>query len=447
METKERIRRLAFQAALSPQEELLAVQTGEHSLRIGIPKEIALQERRVALDPDAVGLLVAHGHEVVVETGAGLHAQFTDADYSEAGARIGPDARSVYDNDIILKVAPPQEAELEHMRDRQTIFSGLQLATHPETTIEKMMDRKITAVAWDFMQDRTGIFPLVRAMGEIAGTTSILIAAEYLAHPNFGDGSMMGGMTGVAPSEVVIIGAGTVGEFATRAAIGLGASVRVFDASPYRLRRLRGEIGGRLWTSTYNPKVLRESLKEANVVIGAVRPQHGRTPMIVTEDMVRDMRDGSVIVDVSIDSGGLLRDLAFDQPPRSRFCRARRNPLRRDQHPQPCAAYGEALPCPISLDHCCKKWGSPAASTVVSNPTPCSGAGSICTAEMWSTRTSLKLLVGLTRTSTSFWLPWIDVGLGALQPPTRLRISCNLSKASTGVSRSMSSPSKSSLMS
>lgn len=304
METKERIRRLAFQAALSPQEELLAVQTGEHSLRIGIPREIALQERRVALDPDAVGLLVAHGHDVVVETGAGLHAQFTDADYSEAGARIGPDARSVYDNDIILKVAPPQEAELEHMRDRQTIFSGLQLATHPETTIEKMMDRKITAVAWDFMQDRTGIFPLVRAMGEIAGTTSILIAAEYLAHPDFGDGSMMGGMTGVAPSEVVIIGAGTVGEFATRAAIGLGASVRVFDASPYRLRRLRGEIGGRLWTSTYHPKVLRESLKEANVVIGAVRPQHGRTPMIVTEDMVRDMRDGSVIVDVSIDSGG-----------------------------------------------------------------------------------------------------------------------------------------------
>ena len=140
METKERIRRLAFQAALSTQEELLAVPTGEHSLCIGIPKEIVLQERRVALDPDAVGLLVANGHEVVVETGAGVHAQFTDAAYSEAGARIAPDARSVYDNDIILKVAPPQEAELEHMRDRQTIFSGLQLATHPETTIEKMMD-------------------------------------------------------------------------------------------------------------------------------------------------------------------------------------------------------------------------------------------------------------------------------------------------------------------
>jgi len=304
VETKERIRRLAFQAALSPQEEMLAVPTGEQALRIGIPKEIVLQERRVALDPDAVGLLVAHGHDVVVETGAGKHAQFSDSDYSEAGALIAPDAKSVYENDIILKVAPPQEAELEHMRDRQTIFSGLQLATHPETTIEKMMDRKITAVAWDFMRDRTGIYPLVRAMGEIAGTTSILIAAEYLAHPEFGDGSMMGGMTGVAPSEVVIIGAGTVGEFATRAAIGLGASVRVFDSNPYRLRRLRGEIGGRLWTSTLHPKVLKESLREANVVIGAVRPHQGRTPMIVTEDMVREMRDGSVIVDVSIDSGG-----------------------------------------------------------------------------------------------------------------------------------------------
>ena len=183
METKERIRRLALQAALSPQEQQLAVPTNEQSLRIGIPKEMVLQERRVALDPDAVGLLVAHGHNVVVETGAGVHAQFTDADYSEAGARIAPDAAAVYDNDIILKVAPPQESELEYMRDRQTIFSGLQLATHPERTIEKMMDRKITAVAWDFMQDRTGIFPLVRAMGEIAGTTSVLVAAEFLAHP------------------------------------------------------------------------------------------------------------------------------------------------------------------------------------------------------------------------------------------------------------------------
>ncbi len=304
VETKERIRSLAFQASLSPQEQQLAIPTSEESLRIGIPKEMVLQERRVALDPDAVGLLVAHGHEVVVQTGAGVRAQFSDADYSEAGARIAPDAAAVYDNDIILKVAPPQESELEFMRDRQTIFSGLQLATHPERTIEKMMDRKITAVAWDFMQDRTGIFPLVRAMGEIAGTTSILVAAEFLAHPKFGDGTMMGGMTGVAPSEVVIIGAGTVGEFAARAAIGLGASVRVFDASPYRLRRLRGEIGGRLWTSTLHPKVLADSLAAANVAIGAVRPHHGRTPMIVTEEMVRNMRDGSVIVDVSIDSGG-----------------------------------------------------------------------------------------------------------------------------------------------
>lgn len=304
METKERIRQLAFQAALSPQEEALKLPTSDQSLRIGIPKEIVLQERRVALDPDAVGVLVAHGHEVVVETGAGIHAQFSDADYSEAGARIAPDAASVYTYDIILKVAPPQEAELEHMRDRQTIFSGLQLATHPERTIEKMMERKMTAVAWDFMQDRTGIFPLVRAMGEIAGTTSILVAGEYLSHPEYGNGSMMGGMTGVAPTEVVIIGAGTVGEFATRAAIGLGASVRVFDASPYRLRRLRGEIGGQLWTSTFHPKILRESLANANVAIGAVRPQQGRTPMIVTEAMVQGMREGSIVVDVSIDSGG-----------------------------------------------------------------------------------------------------------------------------------------------
>ena len=132
------------------------------------------------------------------------------------------------------------------------------------------MERKMTAVAWDFMQDRTGIYPLVRAMGEIAGTTSILVAGEYLSHPEYGDGSMMGGMTGVAPSEVVIIGAGTVGEFAARAAITLGASVR--DSSPYRLRRLRGEIGGRLWTSTLHPKVLAESLAAAMWPSGPCAP-------------------------------------------------------------------------------------------------------------------------------------------------------------------------------
>ena len=168
------------------------------------------------------------------------------------------------------------------------------------------MDRKITAVAWDFMQDRTGIFPLVRAMGEIAGTTSVLIAAEFLAHPTYGDGTMMGGMTGVAPSEVVIIGAGTVGEFAARAAIGLGASVRVFDSSPYRLRRLRGEIGGRLWTA---PFIRRCSPNPSPSQCG----HRGRAapPRPNADDRHRShgqgMREGSIVVDVSIDSGGVSR--------------------------------------------------------------------------------------------------------------------------------------------
>lgn len=302
--TKESIRRLAVKAAILPQEEMLALDVRNQSLRIGIPKEIALKERRVALDPDAVGLLVAHGHRVVVQSEAGVHANFTDTDYNEVGAEISDDASTVFECDVILKVAPPQAEELAHMRDRQTIFSGLQLSTQPKETIEMMMERKITAVAWDFMRDKMGVFPLVRAMGEIAGTTSISIAAGFLAHPKFGNGTMLGGLSGVAPSQVVIIGAGTVGEYAARAAKGMGAEVRIFDASPYRLRRLQSEMGRRLWTSTLNPKALRDVLASADVVIGAVRPTHGRTPCIVTESMVEGMKEGAVIVDVSIDSGG-----------------------------------------------------------------------------------------------------------------------------------------------
>jgi alanine dehydrogenase len=302
--TKESIRILAVKAAILPQEEMLEVGTRNESLRIGIPKEVALKERRVALDPDAVGLLVAHGHRVVVETDAGVHAHFTDTDYSESGAEIALDSQTVFACDVILKVAPPQSEELEQMRDRQTIFSGLQLSTQPKETIELMIAKKITAVAWDFMRDKTGVFPLVRAMGEIAGTTAISIAAGYLAHHKYGNGTMLGGLSGVAPSQVVIIGAGTVGEYAARAAKGLGAEVRIFDASPYRLRRLQSEMGRRLWTSTLNPKALQQMLAQADVVIGAVRPHHGRTPCIVTETMVEGMKEGSVIVDVSIDSGG-----------------------------------------------------------------------------------------------------------------------------------------------
>ncbi|MFN3917204.1 MAG: alanine dehydrogenase [Flavobacteriales bacterium] len=298
------LRSLALEAAMMPQEEMLEVGKKNKRLYIGIPRECSLLESRVALVPEAVSLIVANGHEVVVETNAGKDARFTDKDYSEAGAKIAYSAEEVYQADIILKVAPPTEAEVDMMKSKQTLFSALQLTVQPKDVLKKLMQKKVTAIAWDYIQDETGIFPIIRSMGEIAGNTSILIASEYLSAEKGGKGMMLGGIAGITPTEVVILGAGTVGEYATRAAIGLGASVKVFDNSLYKLRRLQNDIGMRLDTSIIQPKVLQKALLRADVVIGAIRAPYGRTPCVVTEEMVEEMKEGSVIVDVSIDQGG-----------------------------------------------------------------------------------------------------------------------------------------------
>jgi alanine dehydrogenase len=196
------------------------------------------------------------------------------------------------------------EEEIAMLRHRQILISALQVGSQHRESLRSMMAKKVTAVAWDFIKDREGIFPIIRAMGEIAGNTAIQIAAEYLSTDKGGQGLMLGGISGVAPAEVVVIGAGTVGEFATRTAMGAGASVKVFDKSIYRLRRLQGILSQRIWTSIIQPDVLKQALLQADVVIGALRPEHGRTPMVVTEEMVGQMKAGSVIVDVSIDRGG-----------------------------------------------------------------------------------------------------------------------------------------------
>lgn len=290
--------------AMMPQEEMLEVGRKKGKLFIGIPKEISFQENRVALVPDAVALLVNNGHQVVVESNAGKMANFQDNDYSEAGAQIVYTPEEVYKADIILKVAPPSLDEIKMMQPRQTLFSALQMSVQPEDFVKQLMSKKVTAIAFDWIKDQDGIFPVIRSMGEIAGGTSILIAAEYLSNVNNGQGSILGGISGISPTEVIILGAGTVGEFATRAALGLGASVKVFDNSIYKLRRLQSAIGVRVFTSVIQPKVLAKHLKTADVVIGAIRAPQGRTPCVVTEDMVSEMKVGSVIVDVSIDQGG-----------------------------------------------------------------------------------------------------------------------------------------------
>lgn len=288
-----------------PQEEMLEVEIKSDSLFIGIPKETSFFENRISLVPDAVALLVSNGHRIIIERGAGEGAHFSDQQYSEAGAIIVDDVKEVYKADIILMVAPPNLKEIDLLKNGQTIISALQLPIQPKNFLKKLMDKKITAIAFDYITDEDGIFPIVRAMSEIAGTTSVLIAAELLNNTNKGKGMMFGGVTGISPTEVVVLGAGTVGEFACRAALGLGANVKVFNNSIYKLRRLQEMVGHRVYTSIIQPKALTKALKEADVVVGSIRAiDNGRTPVIVTEEMVKLMKEGSVIVDVSIDKGG-----------------------------------------------------------------------------------------------------------------------------------------------
>ena len=289
---------------LIPQEEKLELKKQAKSLFIGVPKEITFQESRIAIVPDAVQLLVSHGHEVYIESKAGDGANFSDEEYSEAGAKIIYDTKEIYKADIILKVEPPTKEEIDMMKGRQTLISALQITTRSKNFVEKLAEKKINCLAYEFIQDDSGMMPFIRSMSEIAGNTSVLIASEYLSNVNLGKGLLFGGIAGVTPTEVVIIGAGTVGEFAARSAIGLGASVKVFDNSLTKLRRLQNDINFRVFTSIIQPKVLEKALRRADVVIGALRSNDKRTPCVVSKQMVSQMKEGSVIIDVSIDQGG-----------------------------------------------------------------------------------------------------------------------------------------------
>ena len=295
---------IATFASLMPQEEMLEVKKNFQSLYIGIPKEISYQENRVSVSPDAVALLVSNGHKIVIEKGAGVNANFSDEDYSDSGATIAYNIKDVYKAHIILKIEPPTNAEIKMMHKGQTLISALQLTTINEKYINLLLKSEITALAYEYIKDENGILSLIRSISEIAGNTAILIAAEYLSNVNSGKGLMLGGVSGISPTEVVVLGAGTVGEFACRTALGLGASVRVFDSSITKLRRLQEIISQRVSTSILQPKALQKALMRADVVIGALRADEGRTPCVVSEEMVKKMKSGAVIVDVSIDQGG-----------------------------------------------------------------------------------------------------------------------------------------------
>jgi alanine dehydrogenase len=285
-------------------EETLDIKPSGVPLHIGIPREIAFQENRIALTPDAVGVLVSNGHEVVIEHNAGEASHYRDKDYSEAGARILHERAEVLKAPILVKSAPVIEEDLPMLQMNQIIISPIHLSAMKSELLQKMMDKRITGISFENLKDDSGTYPIVRSMSEIAGSAVMLIAGQYLSSANRGKGVLLGGISGIPPTKVIILGAGIVGEFAARAALALGASVKVFDNSVYRLKRLQNNIGQRMWTSVMEPRILAKQLKTCEIAVGALSSQTGRTPVVVTDEMVSNMRPGSVIIDVSIDRGG-----------------------------------------------------------------------------------------------------------------------------------------------
>lgn len=289
---------------LMPQEETLELQRRKGNITIGVPAESSFQECRLPLVPQAVGLLIANGNKVLIENNAGKPAHFENHEFSEAGAQIVYSKEEVFKADLIIKVAPPTLEEIDFLRSRQTILSSIQITSRNRSYFEKLMAKRLTALAFEYIQDKTGSYPVIRAMSELVGTATIFIANSYLSNPKYGKGTLLGGFPGIPPAEVVILGAGTVAEYAARAAIGVGALVKVFDNSIYKLRRLQDALNTRIFTSVLQPGVLSKALATADVAIGAIHSSGGMTPCVVTEDMVKKMKFGSVIIDVSIDQGG-----------------------------------------------------------------------------------------------------------------------------------------------
>ena len=288
---------------LLPQTEMLEIKKQKGELFIGLPKETLFEEKRICLTPDAVSALTSHGHRIVIEAGAGEGSNYSDNEYSEAGAKISYDTKEVFSCNIVLKVAPPTIDEIDMIIPQSVLISALQLKTQTKEYFKTLAKKRITAVAFDYIKDEHGVYPVVKSLSEIAGTAAILIAAELMSNLNKGNGLLLGNIGGVPPTDIVILGAGTVGEFAARSALGLGASVKVFDNSITKLRKLQHSLNTPIYTSTIQPKTLAKSLRRCDVAIGSIRGKD-RSPIVVSETIVETMKEGAIIVDVSIDRGG-----------------------------------------------------------------------------------------------------------------------------------------------
>lgn len=288
------------------QEKSLFLNKKQKKMLIGLPNELDKGENRICLTPESVQLLTAIGHEIILQRGAGKNAHYSDTEYCEAGARIVDTLEEVYTADIILKSTSVSLTDAGFMHEKQIILSPLKLYDLHKDAILEMMQKHVTALGFDVIKDKEGFYPVVRIMSEIAGNTAIMIASEYLSNSRGGKGVILGGVSGITPTEIVILGAGTLGKYAARAALGLGATVKIFDHSVNRLRKISEELGQRLYTSVFHKPVLEKALSTADVVIGALRCFDNDDNLVVSEEQVKLMKKGSVIVDLSVDHGGCI---------------------------------------------------------------------------------------------------------------------------------------------
>lgn len=304
MHSTQEEKQLKYYASLFPQPEMLELSRDRQRLQIGIPCEIDNNENRIAITPLAVELLTAQGNEVKIEQGAGDRSNFSDQDFSEKGGQITSSKDEIYRCDLILKISPLSPSEIAMLKGNQVIISAINMGIGSKEYIQALMRKKITAVGYELIQDDQGNHPVVRSMSEIIGSTAVLKAAEYLSHSGIGKGKILGGITGVNPSEVVILGSGTAAEYAARIALGLGAVVKIFDHSISRLSRLQNNIYQRVFTSIIQPTILANAIQTADIVIGALDLMNSQNHFLITEDLIRQMKKGSVIIDTSIDQGG-----------------------------------------------------------------------------------------------------------------------------------------------
>ena len=288
---------------LKTQEEYLEILNEQGDLMIGVPKEAGQEEKRVCLTPDAVAALVANNHQVIIASGAGEEASFSDEEYRKAGARITTFKKEVFECPLVLKIAPPNAEEIALLKPNSTIISVVQKKTQTKDYFKALEQKKITAIGFEYITDQDGSFPILKSLSQIGGTAAVHIAAELMSASHKGKGLLFGNMSGIPPTEVVVFGAGTAGSYAAEAALNFGASVKVFDPSVSKLRNLQNRLKTPIYTSTLQPKNILKALRRCDVAIGALKGKKN-TPIVVPEEVVSHMKKGAVIIDMSIDHGG-----------------------------------------------------------------------------------------------------------------------------------------------